>query len=95
MKITNVEEKKRCNFVYIVTLTPNWLDKLVGNKEKQCEYIDTGNNYGVSGIRIYSDKEGNLLENYHPIAIAIDKWRRRQDLHYRFENNTNKLITDE
>lgn len=89
MKIIKIEEKKRCNFVYVVTIQPNWLEKLVGKKEQQCEYADTGNNYGISGLRIYADKEGNLLENYNQIAVAIDKMRRSQEIRYRFENNSN------
>lgn len=77
MKIKEIKEKENCYSIYVVTLTPNWFEKLFGVKEKENEYKDTGATYMFGGGRAYIKKNGDDLGNGHWISEAIDKWRRR------------------
>lgn len=79
MKITNIE--KEGSDVYVVTFTPNWLEKLFGYTEKTKLYKDTYDEYAFGGGHVYVDREGNKLGNTmgygSDIRKAIDKWRRK------------------
>ena len=78
MKIKEIKRNEKIDYdVYTVTLTPNWLEKLFGVKEKQKEYKDCGSIYKFGGGKVYVNKEGEPLGNGHPIGEAIDNWRRR------------------
>ena len=80
MKIKEIKEKEDSlsfNNIYVVTLTPNWFEKLFGVKEKVCEFKDTGAIYTFGGGHEYIKKNGESLGNRHWISEAIDIWRRR------------------
>jgi hypothetical protein len=77
MKIKEIKEKEDSFSIYVVTLRPNWVEKLFGVKEKVCEYKDTGDTYRFGGGHVYLKKNGTGLGNGHWISDAIDIWRRR------------------
>ena len=77
MKITKVQSKKEEYNVYKVTLTPNWLEKILGLKEAIGEFKDTGDNYMCGGGSVYINKNGDTLSNHSDIDDAIDRWRRK------------------
>ena len=77
MKIKEISRSTDNYGVFIVTFTPNWLEKLIGIKEKQEQYKDTGAAYTFGGGHVYIDKGCNELGNGHPIASAIDKFRNK------------------
>ena len=77
MNVTEVKQKENTFHVYVVTLKPNWLEKLFGYKEKREEYKDTGSTYTFGGGHVYMGKDGDRLDNCNLIGEAIDRWRRK------------------
>lgn len=76
MKIKKVERHKDNYYRYLVTLTPNWLEKLFGVKEKIEEFLDTKNEFLFGGGSVYVKRNGEKLYNGHYIAKAIDNFKR-------------------
>ena len=77
MKVKEIELEKGSFEIYIVTLEPNWLEKLFGVKEKVVKYKETGYHYRFGGGGdVYADQNGEKLPNGNYIAEAIDQWRR-------------------
>jgi hypothetical protein len=76
MKIKEIKQKKGSYFIYEVTFTPNWLEKLLGVEEKTKEYKDSNATYTFGGGNVYIDKNGNKLGNKNWIGEAIDRFRR-------------------
>lgn len=66
----------RIDYIYIVVLTPNWLEKLFGVKDKIVKLRDTDCTYTFGGGRIYLFEDGTRTDNGDYIAEEIDKWRR-------------------
>ncbi len=77
MKIKEVKQKAGSYFIYEVTFTPNWLEKLLGVKEKTKEYRQTESSYLVGGQNIYVDKDGYRTGNGSWIAEEIDRYKRK------------------
>jgi len=77
MKIKEIKRKENSYFVYEVTFTPNWLEKLFGVKEKTKEYKDIDATYTFGGGNAYIDKSGKELGNGNWIGEAIDRFRRK------------------
>ena len=77
MKIKEIKRKENAYFVYEVTLTPNWLERLFGVEEKTKEYRDRDASYTFGGGNVYIDKSGEELGNGNWIGEAIDKFRRK------------------
>lgn len=77
MKIKEIKRKENSYWIYEVTFTPNWLEKLFGVKEKTKEYKDKNATYTFGGGNVYMDKECNELGNGNWIGEAIDKFRRK------------------
>lgn len=61
---------------YVVTLEPNWLERLLGEVEEKREYKDTGYVFNLSKGSVYVGKDGKLLNSGDSIGKAIDAWRR-------------------
>ena len=68
------QTQKNSYFIYKVTFTPNWLEKLFGFKEVVKEYKKTSSTYSFGGGSVYIDKSGNKLSNGNWIGEAIDKF---------------------
>jgi hypothetical protein len=77
MKIKEIKRTKDSYFVYEVTFTPNWLEKLCGVEEKTKEYKDDDGTYTFGGGNVYIDKSGKELGNGNWIGEAIDRFRRK------------------
>lgn len=77
MKIKEISRSTDDYMVFIVTFTPNLFEKLIGIKEKQEQYKDTGDIYTFGGGRVYIDKECNDLGPHNKVAKAIDKFRNK------------------
>lgn len=77
MKITKIENEGR---VYSITFKPNWVEALLGIKEKIKKYKDTGATYSFGGGNVYVDQKGRELGNTigygSEIREAIDRHRR-------------------
>ncbi len=76
MKIKEVKRKENSYFIYEVTFTANWLEKLLGVEEKTKEYKDRDATYTFGGGNVYIDKSGKELGNGNWIGEAIDRFRR-------------------
>jgi hypothetical protein len=74
MKITNIEEKDN---IYMVTFTPNFIERFLGVKEKIEKYRDTGSIYEFGGGHVYRRQDGSNITNWDSVGDAIDKWRRK------------------
>lgn len=76
MKIKEIKQQENRSDIFIVTFTPNWLEKLFGKKEKQKEFKDTGREFTFGGGTLYVDRSGVKLNNFSKIGDAIDNFRR-------------------
>ena len=76
MKIKEIKRKENSYFIYGVTFTPNWLERLFGVKEKTKEYKDDDATYTFGGGTVYVNKDGKRLGNGNWVGEAIDKLRR-------------------
>lgn len=74
MRISKIEN---VNYVYEVTFTPYFIERIFGVKPKTKKYKDTGNTYTFGSGHVYVDQNGSLLGNGNHIGDAIDKYRRR------------------
>jgi hypothetical protein len=75
MKVKTIEQDKENRNVYIVTLTPNWLERLFGKKEEEEKYKKiTGETYLFGGGNIYRGQDGRDLRNGNYIGDAIDMY---------------------
>ena len=76
MKIKEIKQKEGSWFIYQVTFTPNWLEKLFGFEEQTKEYKDRDATYRFGGGNVYINKKGDELGNGNWIGEAIDRFRR-------------------
>lgn len=76
MKVINI---KYTDGAYFVTLSPNWLERLFGVKEKLVMLRGTLKEYVFSGQRIYRYQDGTETRNGCHIAREIDKFNRKWD----------------
>lgn len=74
MKVTKIEENSG---IYLVTLTPNFIEKLFGKKEKVDRFRMSDSTYMFGGGAIYIRQDGERTGNGSYIGEAIDKWRRK------------------
>jgi len=74
MKISKIE---KIDYQYRVTLSPNWLERLFGVKEKVWTFRDSGSTYTFGGGTCYTRSDGKQTGNGSWIAEAIDIWRRK------------------
>lgn len=74
MKISNIEKEAN---IYIVTLTPNIIERFFGVKQKTKRYKDTYDTYTFGGGHVYINEKGKQLNNGNWIAETIDNWRRK------------------
>ena len=77
MKIKEIKRKENSYYVYEVTFTPNWLERLFGVKETTKEYKHGDATYTFGGGSVYIDKSGKQLGNKNWIGEAIDNSRRK------------------
>ena len=75
MKITKIE--KDPEDIYLVTLTPNFFEKIFGAKERTDKFIDSNSTFMFGGGSIYIRQDGVKTGNGSYIGEAIDKWRRK------------------
>jgi len=75
MKVSNIKREEEYSNIYVVTLVPNWFEKLFGVKEKTKRYKDTGSIYRFGGGNVYINEKGEKLGNGSKIGNVIDKWR--------------------
>ena len=75
MKISKIEEK--ANKVFAVTLSPNWIERMFGKKERMEEFKDSGRNYNLGGGGVYLRRNGEESRNGDRIGKAIDIYKRR------------------
>jgi len=76
MKIIDIEEQGYS--YYIITLKPNWLERLFGLKQKTIKLKDTGSRYTFGNGRVYMDEDGNQTGNGSYFGETIDNWRRKK-----------------
>lgn len=76
MKIKNVRRKEEGSNIFVVTLKPNWFERLFGAKEMEQEYKPTGYEYKQGGQSQYVDRNGRTLGNNCSISQAIDSFIR-------------------
>ena len=76
MKIKEIKRKENSYFIYEVTFTPYWFERLFGVKEKTKEYKDDDATYAFGGGTVYLNKDGKRLGNGNWIGEAIDRFRR-------------------
>jgi hypothetical protein len=76
MKVTKIEQQPYSPYVYEVTLTPNFIEKFFGIKEKIKRFKDTKDEY-LFGGGVYINEEGEYLGNGHWIGEKIDKFKRK------------------
>ena len=76
MKIIKIESS---GDIYKVTKTPNFIERLLGKKERVDKYRATGRTYSCGGGYVYVDQTGKQLGNIDgwgsDIREAIDRWR--------------------
>jgi hypothetical protein len=78
MEITKIEkEEGRYSGTYLVTLTPNLIERFFGIKERVEKYKDTDSTYLSGGGNIYVNQEGYKTRNGSYIGESIDRWRRK------------------
>jgi len=73
MKITSITEEQ---YIYTVTISPNWFERFFGIKERQEKFRKTDKIYSFGGGAVYRRQDGSELPNNHWIGEAIDKHRR-------------------
>jgi len=76
MKVTKIETEKDKYGVYLVTLTPNFIEKLFGFKERVDRFRMSDSTFVFGGGAIYTRQDGIQTGNGSYIGEAIDKWRR-------------------
>ena len=75
MKITNIEQEEN---IWIVTKTPNTLQRIFGVKETKSRYKDTGSKYHYfPTVRVYLNQGGEILGGTHKITSVLENWRRK------------------
>jgi hypothetical protein len=74
MKVVSV--KKIDKNIYDVTLKPNWIEILIGLKEKTIQYRETDEYYKLTRGAVYVDRKGKELGVFNRIGIAIDEFKR-------------------
>lgn len=60
---------------YIVSFTPNFLERLLGFKHKQKAFYMTDRYYTASGVTVYIDESGKKLPYNSRITDRIDRFR--------------------
>jgi len=74
MKITEIIENGN---IFIITKTPNFIERLFGIKVKKKEYKDTGDVYHYfPNIHVYVNKSGKILGPAHKITKKLENYRR-------------------
>jgi len=74
MKITKIEKEK---ITFTVTLTPNWLEKIFGYKEKTKRFKETWSTFNLGGGNVYINEKGEKLNNGDYIGVNLDNWLRK------------------
>jgi len=74
MKITKIEKEK---ITFTVTLTPNWLEKIFGYKEKTKHFKKTWSIFTFGGGNVYINEKGEKLNNGDYIGVNLDNWLRK------------------
>lgn len=79
MKITNIDRDKENHNIYLVTKTPNAIERLFGYTERIEKFKDTHSTYTFGGGHVYKNQKGEKLGNHwgwgSDIREAIDQWR--------------------
>ncbi len=73
MRITKIEKENLD--IYNVTLTPQFMEKLFGFKEKTIRVRDSGNCFTIGGGSVYYLSDGTKLDPHNYIGKAIDNMR--------------------
>lgn len=74
MKVTNI---KYIDGTYIVNISPNWIERLFGLKDKITMLRGTLKQYTYSGQSVFRYQDGTETPNGCHIAQAIDKFNRK------------------
>ena len=74
MKITRIEKE---GMIFTVILTPNWLEKLFGHKEKTKRFKKTLSTFYFGGGNVYVNEKGERLDNGDYIGVTLDNWLRK------------------
>ena len=77
MKINKIKKAEWPYLVYEVTFVPNWIERMLGVKEKISRFKDTGKTYVFGCQSVYIDESDNELGNYSNVSESIDRWKRR------------------
>lgn len=74
MKVKEIKKDSKKTNVFLVTLEPNYVEKLLGIKEVTKKYKKTGATYTFGSGNVYIRQDGSSLGNNHYIGDAIDNW---------------------
>jgi len=74
MRITKIEKE---GHIYTVTFKPNWIEKILGFKEKNTRFKETGYRYTFGGGEVYVNEKGEKLGNRDWIGESIDNWKHK------------------
>lgn len=74
MRIRQIKQEE---YIFHITLSPNWLEKLFGIRDKYICIKDTGREFTFGGGTVYKREDGSLLRNGSYIGESVDNWRRK------------------
>jgi len=63
--------------IYLVTLRPNFIERLFGYKQEVVRIKPTTNIYSFGEDRVYLEENGKELSNDNYIVKAIDNYKRK------------------
>jgi hypothetical protein len=76
-----IDKIERDGFVYTVTLTPNFIERIFNVKPRVEQFKRTHNTYEYGGGNIYVDKNGRKLGNQmgygHEMRESLDRWNNK------------------
>ena len=76
MKITEIKRSTENSSIFEVKLSPNFIERLFGIKEKTETFKDTGNEFYYTVGHVYVNNKGEILGPTSYIRISIDNYRR-------------------
>lgn len=74
MKITNIKKE---NDVFLVTFTPNFIERIIGLKEQTKRYKHTGGFYEYNMEKCVINENGEMMKATDKIVQALSNFERR------------------
>lgn len=74
MKVSKIED---IDGIYHVTITPTWIERIFGLKEKVMKFKPKGATFVFGGGEVYIRSDGEETGNGSYIGEALDKFRKR------------------